>query len=133
MMSSNSKDHPPVELSYQYILRYITDHQLGSGAFGDVYLAEDRHLPKKFVVKKIKLAQSDQETIDQIQKSFQRELSVRSVFCVECCVASDQTTTTTISNSDDNTDSSSNMYQSCTILTDAQAISPSQYHCLVRL
>jgi hypothetical protein len=130
MMSSTSKDHDPIEISFQYIQRCITNRQLGSGAFGDVFLAEDRHLPKKFVVKKIKLAQSDQETIDEIQKSFQRELSVR--FYIECGMTLDQTTMIT-PNIDDNADSSSNTYPSCIILPDAQAISSSQYHCFVRL
>ncbi|KAI2494865.1 serine/threonine kinase [Fragilaria crotonensis] len=46
-----------------------------SCAFGDVFLAEDSHLPKKFAVKKVKLAQCDQDTINEIRKSFQRELS----------------------------------------------------------
>jgi hypothetical protein len=75
-MSHPSKDHSPVELSHEYILRCITDRKLG--AFGDVFFAEDSH----FVVKKIKLAQSDQDALDEIQKSLQRELSGRSVFCV---------------------------------------------------
>ncbi|KAI2492674.1 serine/threonine kinase [Fragilaria crotonensis] len=75
VMSSTSKDHDPVELSHQYIEHCITNRTLGSGAFGDVFLAEDSHLPKKFAVKKVKLAQCDQDTINEIRKSFQRELS----------------------------------------------------------
>ncbi|KAI2492671.1 serine/threonine kinase [Fragilaria crotonensis] len=75
VMSSTSKDHDPVELSHQYIEHCITKRTLGSGAFGDAFLAEDSHLPKKFAVKKVKLAQCDQDTINEIRKSFQRELS----------------------------------------------------------
>ncbi|KAI2494587.1 serine/threonine kinase [Fragilaria crotonensis] len=75
VMSSTSKDHDPVELSHQYIEHCVTNRKLGSGAFGKVFLAEDSHLPKKFAVKKVKLAQCDQDTINEIRKSFQRELS----------------------------------------------------------
>jgi hypothetical protein len=70
----------PVELSLAYIERCIKkDHKLGSGAFGDVFLAEDSHLPKKFAVKMIRPTLCDQGTIENIRKSFRRELSVSSL------------------------------------------------------
>ena len=76
----NSPSAKPVELSLEYIQRCIKkDHKLGSGAYGDVFLAEDSHLPKKFAVKLIRPTHCDQGTIENIRKSFQRELSVRSL------------------------------------------------------
>jgi ankyrin repeat protein len=83
-----TKDAEPVELSYQYIKRYLTKPKLGSGAFGDVFLAKDGDLPepKAFVVKKIKLSPSSNGPNDAYLKSFQKELSVRSGFCIECCI-----------------------------------------------
>jgi hypothetical protein len=77
-MKTSSAD--PVELSLDYIERCIKkDHKLGSGAYGDVFLAEDSHLPKKFAVKLIRLTLCDQGTIENIRKSLQRELSVSSL------------------------------------------------------
>jgi hypothetical protein len=69
----------PVELTFYFIKRYITQHrELGSGAFGKVFLAEDSDLPEpvKFAVKLS--PSSDEETL----KTFKKELSVRSVFCI---------------------------------------------------
>jgi hypothetical protein len=78
VMKTTSAD--PVELSLEYIQRCIKkDHKLGSGAYGDVFLAEDSHLPKKFAVKLIRPTHCDQDTIGNIRKSFQRELSVSSL------------------------------------------------------
>ena len=71
----------PVELSYQYIKRCITNRKLWSGAFGDVFLAEDSSLPKKFAVKMIKLSERSHGPNDKNLISFQKELSVRSAFC----------------------------------------------------
>ncbi|KAI2503227.1 serine/threonine kinase [Fragilaria crotonensis] len=72
----NTTSAEPVELSLAYIERCIKkDHKLGSGAFGDVFLAEDSRLPKKFAVKMISAAHSDQDTIKEIRRSFQTELS----------------------------------------------------------
>ncbi len=75
----------PVELRYRYIKRCVTKIKLGSGAFGDVFLAEDSELPepKKFAVKTIK---HSPRSNDKNLKSFQKELSVRSGFCRECCI-----------------------------------------------
>ncbi len=72
----------PVELSYQYIERYITKPKLGSGAFGDVFLAVDSRLPKKFVVKMIKLSERSDGPNDENLKSFHTEFSVCCVFCI---------------------------------------------------
>ena len=81
VMRTTSAD--PVELSLEYIERCIKkDHKLGSGAYGDVFLAEDCHLPKKFAVKMISPTKCDQDTIEEIRKSFRTELSVSSVLSV---------------------------------------------------
>jgi serine/threonine protein kinase len=72
----------PVELSYHYIQSCITDRKLESRPFGTVVVAEDRYLPKKFVVKKIKLSQSFDDIDEEAQKVIQNELSVRSVLSV---------------------------------------------------
>jgi ankyrin repeat protein len=78
----------PVELSFQYVNSCITNHKLGSGAFGDVFLAQDSDLPKrkKFAVKKIKLSQSSPGPDGKNLECFHSELSVRSIFCFECCI-----------------------------------------------
>jgi ankyrin repeat protein len=75
---------PVVELSYQYIKRYITNRKLGGGVFGDAFLAEDCHLPEQtmFVVKMIKLSQSSNGPSDDARKAFQNELSVCYVLSV---------------------------------------------------
>jgi ankyrin repeat protein len=84
LMTSTSKDDGPIELSLEFIQQFTTLRELGSGAFGKVSLVEDTHLQKKFAVKKIKLDQSDEEFIDKARKTFQKEISVRSILCVEC-------------------------------------------------
>ena len=84
----NTPSAEPVELSMDYIERCMKkDHdgkpiKLGSGAFGDVFLAEDSHLPKKFAVKMISPEQCDLETIEEMRRSFLRELSVSSTSIV---------------------------------------------------
>jgi ankyrin repeat protein len=85
VMTTSEAD--PVELSYHYIKRYMTK-QLGSGAFGDVFLVEDNALPepKKFAVKMIKLIQRSDGANDEGLNSFKKELSVCSAFCIECCL-----------------------------------------------
>ncbi|KAI2500615.1 serine/threonine kinase [Fragilaria crotonensis] len=67
----------PVELSHHYIKLCITERKLGSGAFGDVFLAEDRDLPesKEFAVKMIKLSRSSDSPDEKNLESLQRELS----------------------------------------------------------
>jgi hypothetical protein len=69
----------PVVLSYHYIVRCITNRKLGSGAFGDVFIAEGSDLPepKKFAVKMIKLSQRSDDPEDL--KYFQKDLVVRSM------------------------------------------------------
>jgi ankyrin repeat protein len=77
-----TKNAVPIELTYQYIKRYDTNRKLRSGDFRDVFLAEDSDLPepKRFVVKMIKLSHRCDESL----ASFQKELLVRSIFCIEC-------------------------------------------------
>ncbi|KAI2489351.1 serine/threonine kinase [Fragilaria crotonensis] len=66
----------PVELSYHYIKRCIKIREIGSGAYGNVFLVEDGYLPepKKFALKMIKLSQSS-DGPNKYLKSFQKELS----------------------------------------------------------
>ena len=80
MTCCSSKAHDPVELSNHYIQRCITDSQLGKGAFGVVFLAEDCHRPKKFAIEKVVLDSCNEGITNEIRNSFQRELSVRSAF-----------------------------------------------------
>ncbi|KAI2494864.1 serine/threonine kinase [Fragilaria crotonensis] len=77
----NTPSADPAELSLEYIERCIMKDSdgkpiiLGSGGYGDVFLAEDSRLPKKFAVKKINPTKHDKDTIEDIRKSFQTELS----------------------------------------------------------
>ncbi|KAI2494513.1 serine/threonine kinase [Fragilaria crotonensis] len=75
VMNTSSAD--PVELSLEFIERCIKkDHKLGSGSFGDVFLAEDSRLPKKFAVKVIRTnTKCNEAAIKEMRRSFQRELS----------------------------------------------------------
>ncbi|KAI2503197.1 serine/threonine kinase [Fragilaria crotonensis] len=74
VMNTSSAD--PEELSLEYIERCIKkDQKLGSGAFGDVFLAEDSLLKKKFAVKMIRPTDSNEAAIKEIRRSFQTELS----------------------------------------------------------
>ncbi|KAI2491617.1 serine/threonine kinase [Fragilaria crotonensis] len=75
VMSSTSMDHDPVEFSLEFIKQCTFVRKLGSGAFGHVVLAEDRHLQKLVAIKKIKLDKSDQESVDKARKTFQMEIS----------------------------------------------------------
>jgi hypothetical protein len=80
VMTTPSAD--PVELSLEYIKLCLTDHKLATGAYGDVFLAEDSHLRKRFAVKMISPTQCDQDTIELMRKRFQIELSVSSISSV---------------------------------------------------
>ncbi|KAI2492666.1 serine/threonine kinase [Fragilaria crotonensis] len=72
----NTTSAEPVELSLAYVERCIKkDHKLGSGAFGDVFLAEDSRLPKKFAVKMIRPTKCDDANIKEIRRTFRTELS----------------------------------------------------------
>ena len=88
LKGSSIRKADPVELSYHYIKRFMTKDKLGSGSFGDVFLVEDNALPepKKFAVKMIKLIQRSDGANDKGLNSFQKELSVCSAFCIECCL-----------------------------------------------
>jgi hypothetical protein len=69
-MNTRSAEH--VELSFEYIQRCIKEDydgkriKLGSGAFGDVFLAGDMCLPKMVAVNIIRPTHSDQQTIKEI-------------------------------------------------------------------
>ena len=74
VMNTSSAD--PVELSLEYIMQCLTNHELGKGTFGDVFLAEDGHLPKKFAVKMISPTHCNEAAIKEIRNTFQKELLV---------------------------------------------------------
>ncbi|KAI2491609.1 serine/threonine kinase [Fragilaria crotonensis] len=78
----NTPSADPAELSLEYIEQCIKkDHKLGSGAYGDVFLAEDSRLPKKFAVKIIRTkTHCNEAAIKEMRKSFQRELSTLKTF-----------------------------------------------------
>ncbi|KAI2501339.1 hypothetical protein MHU86_13137 [Fragilaria crotonensis] len=78
VMNTSSAD--PVELSLEYIMQCLTNHLLGTGTFGDVFLAEDSHLPKKFAVKMISPTHCNEAAIKEIRKTFQNELLVSSLW-----------------------------------------------------
>ena len=71
----------PVELCVKYITHHMTTILLGTGAFGNAYLGEDRALATKFVVQEITFTRNDQTAIDEIRTGFQQEISVRPQFC----------------------------------------------------
>ncbi len=82
VMNTSSAD--PAELSFEYIERCIKkNHKLGSGGYGDVFLAEESRLPKKFAVKMNRTITTYNEAdIKEMRRSFQIELSVSSVWSV---------------------------------------------------
>jgi hypothetical protein len=73
-MTDSSSD--PACIAMEYVNHCITDQVLGRGAFGVVYLGTDTKLPKKFVIKKVKLANGDEEAISDIFQGFHTEISV---------------------------------------------------------
>ena len=129
VMSTASAD--PVELSSHYIQQCTTLCELGSGAFGQLSLVEDKQLQKRFAVKKIKLSQLDQDAIEGIRRSFQREISVRSDLSIALLVMSHflpithELMNNDFSSHDENANTS--------ILKGPQAISASQHNRLVRI
>ncbi|KAI2491914.1 serine/threonine kinase [Fragilaria crotonensis] len=80
VMNTSSAD--PAELSLEYVERCVKkNHKLGSGGYGDVFLAEDSRLPKKFAVKIIRTnTKCNEADIKEMRRSFQRELSTLKTF-----------------------------------------------------
>jgi serine/threonine protein kinase, bacterial len=58
--------------------RYQVIRALGSGGFGETFLAEDLNMPtrRRCVVKKLKLTMDEPETLDIIKDRFQREAAI---------------------------------------------------------
>jgi ankyrin repeat protein/serine/threonine protein kinase len=83
VMTTSTEEPVDLSFQFQFIKRCITNRRLGSGAFGEVFLAEHSRLPKKFAVKIIKLPQRSDCLDDEKLETLQVELSVRSVFCIE--------------------------------------------------
>jgi hypothetical protein len=75
----NDSHADPVQLSLKYIeecTNTFTSTELGSGAFGTVYLGTDPTLCIKFAVKHVPLAVPNQAEWDQITLSFKKEVAV---------------------------------------------------------
>ncbi|KAI2503221.1 serine/threonine kinase [Fragilaria crotonensis] len=74
----NTPSADPAELSLEYIERCIKkNHKLGSGGYGDGFLAEDSCLPKKFAVKMIRTnTKCNEADIKEMRRCFQMELSI---------------------------------------------------------
>jgi hypothetical protein len=69
----------PVVFSLNYLqdcTNNFTSKELGKGAYGKVYFGCDKELGIQLAVKCIPLQVMNQETIDQITFSFQREIAV---------------------------------------------------------
>jgi hypothetical protein len=75
----NGSRADPVVLSERYIeecTNNFTSKELGSGAFGTVYLGTDPTLGIHFAVKRVPLSVPSQAEWDQITLSFKREIAV---------------------------------------------------------
>jgi hypothetical protein len=75
-------DTEPTMLSVKY-LELCTDNftskELGRGAFGIVYFGSDKVLETQFAVKRVGLQLPDQDAVDEVTRSFKREISVCSL------------------------------------------------------
>jgi serine/threonine protein kinase len=73
-------DSKPTVISPEYIDEctdnFADDRFLGGGAFGAVYEGVDVITQDHFAVKRVPLTITDQETLDIIQTSFKREITV---------------------------------------------------------
>ena len=78
----NNPNVGPIMLSRNY-LKMCTDNftskELGRGAYGTVRYGCDSAIGTHFAVKCVSLQVLDQQTLDDVTQSFQREISVRIV------------------------------------------------------
>jgi hypothetical protein len=73
-------DSEPTDISLEYIVEctnnFAEDRFLGRGAFGAVYKGVDIVTQYQFAVKRVPFAITDQDTLDGIQLSFRKEITV---------------------------------------------------------
>jgi hypothetical protein len=77
----NNSHADPVELSQRYIeecTHNFTSTELGSGAFGTVYLGTDPRLGIRFAIKRVPLSVPTEARRKEITLSFRREIAVSS-------------------------------------------------------
>ena len=78
----NNPNVGPIMLSLKYLkicTGNFTSKELGRGAYGTVRYGCDNTIGTHFAVKCVSLQVLDQQTLDDVTQSFQREISVRIV------------------------------------------------------